>query len=66
MSHEILETADGGYMRWFFETDKTSGESGGVLEKVKVFEALSQGKTWVLPRRILEVQAVERGIWKMY
>ena len=35
-------------------------------KKVKVFEALSQGKTWVLPRRILEVQAVERGIWKMY
>jgi len=37
MSHEILETADGGYMRWFFETDKTSGESGGVLEKGESF-----------------------------
>ena len=66
MSHKILETADGGYMRWFFETDKTSGESGGVLEKVKVFEALSLGKTWILFWRFLEVPAVERVIWKMY
>ena len=66
MSLRIFETAHGQWTFQFFETDKTSGEPGRILEKVEVFEALSQGKTWFCPGYFSEFPTAERGIWKMY